>query len=168
MKILIAVASKHGSTREIGAAIATELEDAGHAVDLIDVEEDTSAAGYDAFVVGSAVYVGKWLPAARAFVERHREQLSSHPVWFFSSGPLGDDPHPKEDPQDAAELLAAFGARDHQNFVGKLDRKRLGLGEKMIVRAVKAPYGDYRDWDAIRHWAGAIAAALQPAAVPTA
>lgn len=161
MNFLVAVASRHGSTLEIAEALAGELRIAGHDVDVRDVAEAPAPELYDAVIVGSAIYMGGWLPAARQFVERNRARLSSVPVWLFSSGPLGqDDPQPKGDPEQLAELLQATNAREHRIFVGKLDTRDLGFGERLIVRMVKAPEGDFRDWAAIRAWAGAIAAAL--------
>lgn len=161
MKVLTAYASRHGSTREIAAAIAGELRNAGHDVDFQDVANVTSLAGYDAVVVGSAVYIGKWLAEASAFVEKFESALTPLPVWLFSSGPLGaETPHPPGDPEGIPELVNELGARDHQVFVGKLDKDDLGIGERVIVRMVKAPEGDFRDWDAIRAWAREIAASL--------
>jgi menaquinone-dependent protoporphyrinogen oxidase len=105
--------------------------------------------------------MGDWLPEARTYVGRSRALLATVPVWLFSSGPLGrDDPQPKGDPRHLAELLGETGARGHWIFVGKLDRSRLGLGERLIAGLVKAPEGDFRDWDAVRAWAREIAAAL--------
>jgi menaquinone-dependent protoporphyrinogen oxidase len=106
--------------------------------------------------------MGKWLPEARRFVERHRARLSRLPVWLFSSGPLGtDDPQPHGDLPALPELLQATGAREHRTFAGALVAGRLGLGERLIVKAVHAPEGDFRDWESIRAWAGTIAAALK-------
>src|SRR5688500_15243995 len=87
-RILIACATRHGSTAEIAAEIADVLRrnvpDA--VVDLRDAAKAGEVAGYDAAVIGSAVYMGRWLPAARDLVEGHREVLSAMPVWLFSSG----------------------------------------------------------------------------------
>lgn len=160
MRVLIAVASRHGSTQGIAEAIAAELRAAGHVVDVRAIGDPVPVEEYDAIVVGSAVYMGNWLPEARQFVERHRARLAAVRVWLFSSGPLGADPHPKGDPAHLDELVQASGARGHANFAGRLDKEQLGLGERLISRMVKAPEGDFRDWDAIRTWARAIAAGL--------
>jgi len=64
-------------------------------------------------------------------------------------------------PATLDDLLAQTGAREHQVFVGRLDKSALGLRERLIARLVKAPEGDFRDWDAIRGWASRIAAALE-------
>lgn len=161
MNILIAVASKHGSTRKIADEIAQELRAAGHTAEVRNVKEAPTVNGYDAAILGSAVYAGNWLPEARQYVEQNQEQFANILVWLFSSGPLGEDPQPKDDPEGLDKLMEQTGARGHQIFVGRLDKSQLGLGERLIVRAVKAPEGDFRDWDAIRAWAREIAAAVE-------
>jgi menaquinone-dependent protoporphyrinogen oxidase len=162
MKMLVAVASTHGSTREIAQAVAEELRSADITVDLAEIGRETSIEGYDAVVLGSAVYLGRWLPEARKFVHTHQAALAAVPVWLFSSGPVGSgDPMPHGDPKEAAEFMAAIHARDHQNFVGKLDKRALGVGERLAVHIVGAPEGDFRDWPAIREWVRGIAESLK-------
>lgn len=161
MNILITVASKHGSTREIAGVIAQEIRSAGHNVDLHDAAKAPAPDDYDAVVAGSAIYIGNWMSEAQEYVARHHQQLAQRPVWLFSSGPLGEEyPQDMGKPQNLDELITQTAARDHQVFVGRLDKSDLGLGERLISRAVKAPEGDFRDWDAIRDWARQIAAAL--------
>lgn len=170
MKILIAVASKHGSTREIADVIAEELRTMGHVTDVHAIDEVDNVAAYDAAVIGSAVYLGNWLGEARRFVEDHGPQLSAMPVWLFSSGPIifpaGSDGQtaPEDEPEGLLEAskapLKAINARDHRVFGGKLDRHQLNLAERFSVRLAKASDGDYRRWDEIRNWARGIATAL--------
>lgn len=161
MNILVAVASKHGSTRGIADAIGEELRAAGHSVDVRDAKGAPSADGYDAVVAGSAIYMGNWMAEAKAFVEQNETRFAGKPVWLFSSGPLGEDyPEGMGVPTNLDELMAQTGARGHTVFVGRLDKSELGLGERIISKAVKAPEGDFRDWDAIRAWARAIAQQL--------
>lgn len=166
MNVLVAVASKHGSTREIAQTITDELTATGIDAEVRDIDDSITVNGYDAAVIGSAIYMGNWLREARQFVQRNEPSLTTMPVWLFSSGPLGDeDPQPKGDPNHLDALLAASGARGHQIFVGKLDTQELGIKERLIVRMVNAPEGDFRKWEAIRSWARDIAAALSPAMV---
>jgi menaquinone-dependent protoporphyrinogen oxidase len=161
MNVLIAVASKHGSTTSIGEAIAAQLRSVDIDVDVIEPTASIEFGAYDAAVVGSAVYMERWLPEAIAFVRNHEVALQSIPVWLFSSGPLGDDqPQPPGDPRYLDELMVTAGARGHRIFSGRLDKDQLGLGERLIARAVHAPMGDFRDWDAIREWAREIGEAL--------
>jgi menaquinone-dependent protoporphyrinogen oxidase len=161
MKILVAVASRHGSTHEIADALARKFSVAGHTVDVQCVEDNPTVDEYDAAVIGSAVYMGKWLPQAEHFIGRHQAQLAAMPVWLFSSGPLGsDDPRPRGDPAHVDQLINRTCARGHRTFVGKLDKDDLGVGERLIVRAVGAPDGDFRNWTAIDAWAEEIAGQL--------
>jgi menaquinone-dependent protoporphyrinogen oxidase len=164
MNVLVAVASRHGSTEEIAQTIADTLRAAGLQVDERRVNEVRSIEGYQAVILGSAVYLGNWLPEARQFLERRRPRLATIPVWLFSSGPLGaEGPKPRGDPAKLPELIEATHARAHHIFVGKLDPHDLGFGERLITRAVHAPAGDFRDWDAVRTWAKDIAATLTSA-----
>lgn len=160
MRILVSAATKHGATAEIAEVIAEELRTGGHQVTVAEPAAVADAASYDAFVLGSAVYAGRWLDEARHLVEENTAALRSKPVWLFSSGPVGEPPKPEEDPVDAEPLVTATGAREHRVFAGKIDRSGLGLGEKAIVIALRAPEGDFRDWDVIRVWAAGIGRAL--------
>lgn len=164
MTILVAVASKHGSTHEIAEAIAEVLRTDGFATDVRDAGAIDTLFGYGAVVLGSAIYAGSWLPEAKQFADQHRSALAELPVWVFSSGPLGaDDVQPHDDPQKLAAPLGEVPVRDHRIFVGKLDKSNLGFGERLIAKVVKAPEGDFRNWTAIHEWAQSIAAALHSA-----
>lgn len=169
MNILVEVASRHGSTYEIADTIAQELRESGHSVDVQHAGETRDVGSYDAAIIGSAVYMGAWLPEARQFVEANREKLATIPVWLFSSGPIGwNDPKPSGPPGGIDELRLQTHARSHQVFAGRLDKGKLGFGERLVVKAVKSPEGDFRDWDAIRDWSRSIASALPtPAAART-
>ena len=160
MKVLITVASKHGATGEIGAIIATVLVTAGIEVEERRPQDVDSIDPYDAVILGSAVYAGRWMQPARAFGDRFASELSAQPVWLFSSGPLGDPPMPVTESPDALALSERIGAREHRTLAGRLERAELGFLERAITKAVRAPAGDFRDWVGIRSWAGEIAASL--------
>ena len=161
MKVLVAAATKYGATGEIARAIGEVLR--GHGLDptVVPPEQVDTVDGYDAVVLGSAVYAGHWLQPARELVGRCAGGLADRPVWLFSSGPVGDPPKPEEDPVDVAEILAATKARDHRLFAGKLDRSQLRFPDKAIVAALRVPEGDFRDWAEITGWAAGIAGALR-------
>ena len=114
---------------------------------------------YDAVVLGSAVYVGRWLSEARRFAESNAATLATMPVWLFSSGPLGKVA--SAEPADAATLAVLTGAREHRVFSGRLERSRLGSAERLVVRMVRAPSGDERDWASVERFAADIATALE-------
>lgn len=161
MKILIAVASRHGSTLGVAEAIGKVLRADGAEVDIVTTDEVDDLGSYDAVVLGSAVYLGKWLKPARKFAHVHREEFAEIPTWIFSVGALGDPPMPEDCPQVDA-IVVETGARDHRLFGGKLDRDDLSLSERLIVHTVHPPEGDYRDWSAVERWARSISATLSP------
>ncbi len=166
MRVLICAASKHGATAEIAEAIADVLTRQGVTVVVLPPEQVRDLDGFDAVILGSGVYAGHWMPAAKDLAERHRHALRRRRVWLFSSGPIGAPrPLPEGDPVDVEPLLELTGAVEHRLFGGRIDRSRLRFGERTIVRAIGAPEGDYRDWDAIRAFGADVAAALG-AAVP--
>lgn len=166
MRVLVTAASKHGSTEEIGQAIVEELDRRGIVADFLVPEAVRSVDGFDAVVIGSAVYAGHWLKPARELVDRLGPDLHDRAVWLFSSGPVGEpEPKPDGDPADVDDLVETAGAREHVVFPGRIKREDLGFAERAIVRALRVPDGDFRDWVAIDAWAGSIAAALTGAVV---
>ncbi len=166
MKVLVSAASRHGATAEIARTIGDTLAEAGLEAVVLAPDAVTTLDEYDAAVLGSGVYVGHWMEAAKNLAERHAVALASRPVWLFSSGPLGNPPKPEEDPTDIAEIMELTHAREHRLFAGRVDRAMLGLGETVILTAARVPEGDFRSWDEVRAWARGIAAALmgKPAA----
>lgn len=161
MKVLVAVATKHGATLEIGQVIEASLRSSGLEVDLRRIEDVDSLGPYGAVILGSGVYSGHWLRAAREFVEVHGGELRHLPVWLFSSGPIGDPPRPMENPAEVAGVVKRISARGHRLFAGKIEGSDLGLSEKALVALVHAPDGDFRPWSDISGWAESIAARLQ-------
>ncbi|MEC3982601.1 flavodoxin domain-containing protein [Amycolatopsis sp. H20-H5] len=166
MKVLIAVASRHGSTKEIadelGRALSAELTGRGMTsqVDVMFADKVRSVAEYDAVVLGSAVYRGQWLDSAKGLAERHRGALLRKPVWLFSSGPVGDPLKPAKDPVDVSAVVALVGARKNRVFSGKIDKQVLRFAERAIMTALRVKEGDYRDWAAVREWASQVAEVL--------
>jgi menaquinone-dependent protoporphyrinogen oxidase len=157
MKFLVAYASKYGATAEIAQIIGEELEKRRYEVEVKSVEDVHSLDGYDAFVIGSAVYAGGWMKSGAKFLRSNRDTLAGHPVWLFSSGPTGEgDPNEIMDgwnfPDNLQSSLKKIKPRDIILFHGKIDLESLSFTEKMIVKSVKATVGDFRDWLVIRGW----------------
>lgn len=156
--VLVATASRHGSTDEIGRVIGEVLAGPGVTVSIQQLSDVDSLEPYDAYVLGSAIYVGRWLREAEAFVADHCEELTAKPTWLFSSGPIVDGPDTSDfDPHELVELA---GARDHCLVSGRLDSSELGIRERALVKLVRAKDGDHREWDTVVAWATAIGRSL--------
>jgi menaquinone-dependent protoporphyrinogen oxidase len=165
-KILVAYATKHGATAEIAGRIGDNLADTGLFVDVLPVDEIDDLAAYDYIVLGSAVYAGQWLKEAVHFLKENEPLLATRPVWLFSSGPTGEgDPlvilKGWQFPEALQPLADRIRVQDITLFGGVLDSEDLNFGEKLIVKAVKAPLGDFRDWDKIDAWSSYIAYSLK-------
>ena len=165
MTVLVTAATKNGSTAEIARAIGAALTERGVPTQVLAPEQVRDIGGYDAVVLGSAVYTGHWLPAATALVDRGSGAWAGRPVWLFSSGPVGDPDRSLTkkmgvDPVDLPKIRAATGAREHRMFAGKLDGKTLPFAQRMALSLFRGMQGDFRDWDAIRAWSAGIADAL--------
>ncbi|MEU7788920.1 flavodoxin domain-containing protein [Amycolatopsis sp. NPDC049159] len=166
MKVLVAVATRHGSTREIAESVATALGSALTGAGARSVVEVRDAAlvhsieGFDAVVLGSAVYLGHWLEPARKLAESCAEELRRVPVWLFSSGPVGEQTHPAEEPVVVDDLVRRLDARGHRLFGGRIDRHTLNFPERAVVTALRVPDADNRDWPSIRAWGREIGTSL--------
>ena len=162
LRVLVTSASRHGSTAEIAMAVARALEEVRPelAAVVIPIEARPAPEPFDAVVLGSAVYFGRWLEPAREYATTHAAALRERPVWLFSSGPIGEPPFPPDEAYDAQPMMQVLGARGHATFAGRLDKSLLAFGERAMVTAMRAPLGDFRDWAAVRAWAADIAAAL--------
>lgn len=162
MRVVVIPASKYGGTAEIGRAIARTLRGRGIDVDVSQPEHMFDLSPYAAHIIGSGLYLGKWLPQAEVFVEEHQEALQQKPTWLFSSGPLGEARPDIPIADDVVSLLLArTGAGEHRLFSGRLDLKKLTRTERFIARWVGAKSDDYREWDEISAWAQRIADTLQ-------
>lgn len=168
MTVLVAYASKRGSTAEIAETIAATLRREGLGVCLERAEDVQSLDRYDAVVLGSAVYMKRWRGDARHFLKKHRKALKLMPFWVFSSGPVGDPSkdHPEwMEPSRIVEKVEELGGRGHVVFGGCLPAEPRGLMEKAMVEGTPKEFRDRRDWAGIRDWAKQIGAALTAAPV---
>jgi menaquinone-dependent protoporphyrinogen oxidase len=159
VRILVTAASKYGSTAEIGQRIGEVLTARGHDVS-VESPEGVEITGFDAVVLGSAVYAGHWLPAAKDLVARYAEELAARSTWLFSSGPVGDRPSPRRTRWTSHRYSRPRKATEHHVFAGKIDKQRLSFPERAIVVALRVRSGDFREWDEVESWAGEIADAL--------
>lgn len=164
MRVLVTYATRHASTADIAEALGHVLSATAVAdtVDVLPVEDVDDVEDYDAVLLGSAIYDGRWLKPARQFVHANTEKLANRPVWLFSSGPIGEPPVPNTDIGEVTALAELIQARGHKLFAGQLRLAELQLAERSTARQVHAVEGDYRDWSTIRAWAAELAYSLSP------
>lgn len=166
MHVLVAYASKYGSTAEVAFRIGHVLSTNGIQAEVKPVKEVADIRTYRAVVMGSAVYFGRWRDDAVQFIKRNQEALGRMKVWLFSTGPTGnDDPenllHGWKYPGELDHLIHRIKPEDVALFHGALDLDRLEEKDALAVRMVHAPEGDFRDWESIEQWALRIARGLQ-------
>ena len=172
MPVLVGYASKHGATRGIAERIAARLVDGGRDARLVPIANVGNPAAYSAFVLGSAVYMGRWRKEASEFIRQNSALLSTRPVWLFCSGPLGTattddqgrDVMDSSRPGEFDGFEASIAPRDLTVFRGALDPRERDGGSWLLRRLPAGrrllPEGDFRDWAAIEAWAEGIAAEL--------
>ena len=158
-KILVAYASKYGSTGGVADAIGKELCDRGAAVDICMLKNVGDLNEYRGVVVGSPIYRGKWLPEAVDFVERNHGVLRQVPVAYFLVCMTLRDPTEENRRKVLAYLDPVLKAVPQVQpvkvgtFAGALNYSKLSSPIKVVMKLKGAPEGDIRDWTAIRTWA---------------
>jgi len=157
--VLVTYASKMGSTKEIAEAIARQLQILGMQVTLAPCEDRISPEGFDAVIVGSAIYTRRWMKAATRYLKRYADRLDRDRTWLFHSGPCGEGAQDEQvrTPKAIERVIVPLGLRAPVTFGGRLDPEyATGLLSKWM--SADGPLsGDFRDWDRIRGWASDIA-----------
>lgn len=158
-RILVAYATRYGSTAEVAEAIGDELRKAGETVDVRPITGVTDLSPYRAVIIGSPIYMGKWLPEPQVFIERHQQHLQSIPVAYFAVGLTVKEGTPEllrkaEASMDQVRLLV--NPVEVGVFPGRLETGRLSIADRAIVKLIRAKTGDFRDLGAVRTWARAV------------
>ncbi len=157
--VLVAYASRMGSTREIADAIGEQLTSRGFEVEVIAAADAANARTFDAVILGSALYMGRWDTDAVDYLKRQGPDLTDRPTWLFQSGPIrtsrGEPAHP--DPaRRPASVPQDRTRRTPRPSAGNLDHSRAkGWLARWVSNGDLA--GDFRDWDQIRAWADDVA-----------
>jgi menaquinone-dependent protoporphyrinogen oxidase len=168
MTVLVAFGTTNGSTGEIAGWIGAELVAAGLVVEVRPAAEVRDVDGYEAVVLGAAMYMAGWHRDARAFAHRFAGQFAPRPVWLFSSGPLDRSAEEGEVPPSpqAESAMHALQACGHVTFGGRLSPDAHGwLGFVARRMATEGHGGDFRNPERVRAWARQIAVDIRAAAV---
>jgi menaquinone-dependent protoporphyrinogen oxidase len=171
--ILIAYATRSGSTGEVANAIATAVREAGIEAEVLPVNKVSSLDGKTAVILGAPLYIGQLPKPFHKFLASHRAALSQLQSWCFVLGPTRTEPGDFEMAGKQAEKQLArypwFHPVQVQVFGGKWDANNLpllfSLTRYLPMNPLgKVPSSDIRDWTAIRAWGQGIARQLEPAA----
>ncbi len=166
-KVLIAYATKYGSTAEVAAAIAKTFEDEGVSTELLEVRSVRNLRDYRAVVFGAPLYNARVLRAGRRFLARHRRALAEMPVAVFALGPLGYEEKNVKGPQRQLDRALGHFAEirplSTALFGGVLDQSKLGFPVKHSPPLKQFfPLTDVRDWQAVEAWAIGVLDQLKP------
>ena len=158
--ILLAYATRYGSTQEVAETITAALREVGLEVDIQPMRDVKMLDNYDAVVLGAAIYNTRWHPDAHHFLSQHQETLRQRPVAIFALGPLstGGAAMQRSRRQLDRELEKYPWLKPValEMFVGKLDPAKLGFFERLGSTG-----SDHRDWEAIRACANELPTQLQ-------
>ena len=165
-KVLVAYGTKYGGTREIAEKIGEVLKEENLEVEVLSGDRAGDPVQYDAFIIGSGVYAGMWRKEAVNFVRNNEKILADKPVWIFSSGPTreGDVKDLMSDweyPGKIRPSVEKIKPRQITVFHGVADPEKMSFFDKLILKMVKAPSGDFRNWDTITDWAKNIGVELK-------
>jgi menaquinone-dependent protoporphyrinogen oxidase len=160
MQVLVTYGSKMGGTAGLAEMIADALRRRDVTVEVSPAAAVRSLAGFDAVIVGGALYAARWHRDARRFVTHHRRELRELPVWLFSSGPLGDAEQRPDIPpvRGVRKLMRRIGARGHTTFGGRLEPDAPGFVAQAMA---KSSAGDWRDPDQADLWIAEVVTELQ-------
>lgn len=159
MKILVTYGSKLGGTKGLADMVGDAFRRHGFDVDVVPAAQVTTPDGYDAVIIGGALYAGRWHRDAARFVRRHRRTLRDLPVWLFSSGPLDTSAETRDIPpvRQVRSLMAQVHADGHETFGGRLEADPPGFMARSMAKKFA---GDWRDPRHVTRWTGDIAARL--------
>lgn len=165
-RVLVAYATRYGSTAETAGVVAEELRKQGLDATAENVLAIKMVKGFDAVVLGSPVYMGKWLVDIVEFVKTFRVDLSAIPLAAFTAGLTvcsegGDGGDGGKAAGEAVEAVRMYvDPVETGLFGGKMEKKGLSFADRAIITMVRAKEGDCRDWDAIRSWSKTLPAKL--------
>jgi menaquinone-dependent protoporphyrinogen oxidase len=158
-RVLVAYATKYGSTREVAERVAAKLSEHGLEADLRAAGEVKSLAGYDAVVFGGALYMFRLIGQGRRFLARNRKAFMRVPLAVFGMGPIenteGQFPDARRHLDKTLVRLEGVSPVAVTIFGGAFDPAKLKFPyNNPGIKAM--PPADLRDWKLIEAWADSL------------
>jgi menaquinone-dependent protoporphyrinogen oxidase len=158
--VLVAYASRYGSTREVAEAIGATLREHGMLVEVRAAAEVDGLDEFGAVVLGGGIYMGRWHRDARGFVRHFGTELADLPVAVFALGPTDDEPSHRAGSEKQFRAVTAkftFAPVSTRLFGGVIDPAKLHFPFNHM------PAADVRDWGQVREWAEELVDRFEPA-----
>lgn len=158
-RVIVAYASRMGSTREIAEVVADELRQTDHTVTIAPCSVAPDTAGFDAAIIGSALYGRRWLPDAEHYVRRQARDLMNRPTYLFQSGACrvaAPGVTPMASPRAVRRIIHRAGLADPVTFSGRIDPTQPRPLRLTPWKTTSVVSGDVREWNVIRAWGYAI------------
>jgi menaquinone-dependent protoporphyrinogen oxidase len=158
-KVLVTYASKYGSTGGVADAIGKELCSKDVTSDVALINNAGNIGSYQGVVIGSAIYMGKWMSEAVDFVKKNKDTLRQMPVAYFLVCMTLSKPTEENRAKVLSYMDSILKAVPEikpvgiGTFAGALDYNNLSWLNKKILKSKGTPEGDFRDWKAIQAWA---------------
>lgn len=163
-RVLVVYGTGTGCTAEIAERIGVTLIRRGAKVHVVSAKDAPDPAAYEAVIVGSGVRAGNWHAPVKEWVAKHARTLKGKPVAMFTAClTLGQDPTKTDEVRAYTDtLISETGVTPIYLglFAGLNDPKKFSFVERTIMKMMKSPVGDFRDWAAIEAWAGKTADAF--------
>lgn len=155
-RILVVYGSGSGCTIGVAQQIGKTLSERGATVEVVAATAAPAPAGYDAVVVGSGVRAGNWHGPVKGWVCDNAAALREVPVAFFTAClTIATDPSKRDEVRAYTDpVIKESGVEpvDIGLFAGWNEPKKFSFIERTILKMMKAPEGDFRDFTAIGAW----------------
>ncbi|MDO9538929.1 MAG: flavodoxin domain-containing protein [Methanocalculus sp.] len=162
-RILVAYATRAGSTEGIAEVIAEGLRLAGYDAGKARICDAPDPKEYDRIILGGPIYMGSMNEVQR-YCQEHEDALQSRIIGVFAVGMsfAGDDEEKHAQARDVLKkAIGQLTPRFSGYFAGMTNPEKLSFFQRTALTVVRTPIGDYRDWKAIKGWTEEIAEYLR-------
>ncbi len=162
-RVLVAYATMAGSTEGIAKRIGEVLKNHNLPVDVLEVSQIEDLSKYETVVLGSGIRGGAFFSGANMFIEQNKSELEvkDFHVFLVCLTMREDTPANRLTVEGYLHpIRSQIKPISEGLFAGAYDSSKHNFMEKLVMRAMKAPEGDFRRWDEIASWAEGVATSI--------